>query len=212
MGITVSFWVNNHKEFRDNSVREIEVYKDLLIGMAPLDEYIKERTTKFKFDLDIVENLIGLSDFNAYSYNDLMIAVTDWRGFSQSQEMYSSLKEVGALRYIKSKPVKIMLEEFYNSATGNIIGNMEDDIIIQREILRYLNYNHPKLVLNRFENEASLSLVDFKDVLKKDLTLRSLILAKHRFISNKYEGILEYDKVQKEAKELIKTELNKRIE
>ena len=42
-----------------------------------------------------------------------------------------------------------------------------------------------------------------------DLTLKSLIKAKHRFMSNKYEGILNYNKVQKELKGQIKLELTK---
>ena len=40
-------------------------------------------------------------------------------------------------------------------------------------------------------------------------TLKSLIKAKQRFMSNKYKGILNYDKVQKELKGQIKSELDK---
>jgi hypothetical protein len=43
----------------------------------------------------------------------------------------------------------------------------------------------------------------------KDLTLKSLIKAKHRFMSNKYEAIIRYDKTQKELKGLIKFKLDK---
>ena len=102
-----------------------------------------------------------------------MTAVTDWRGFGQNQETYSTLKEEGSLKYIVSKELKVKLEKFYGSAANGIISNMEDDVIMQREILNYLNYNYPKLVLR--SNDLEMILLLNKSVLKKDLTLKSLI-------------------------------------
>jgi len=163
----------------------------------------------FKFDLDIIENLLGLSDFNKYNYDDLMVAVIDWRGFDPNQETYSTLKEEGSLKYISSKELKVNLEKFYGSEGGYIISNMEDDIIMQREILKYLNYNHPILVLRNNEYNDESLILNFKSVVNKDLTLKSLIKAKQRFMLNKYNGILEYDKVQKELNGQIKSELDK---
>jgi len=209
MGISVSFWLSNYQESLDNAEKEIQVYNDLFNGISSLDMGIKERTFAFKFDSDIIENLLGLSDFNKYNYDDLMTAVTDWRGFGQNQETYSTLKEEGSLKYIVSKELKVKLEKFYGSATNGIISNMEDDVIMQREILNYLNYNYPKLVLRGNEYDDKSLILNFKSVLKKDLTLKSLIKAKHRFMLNKYEGILNYDKGQKELKGQIKSELDK---
>ena len=209
MGISVSFWLSNYQESVDNAEKEIQVYNDLFNGISSLDMGIKERTFAFKFDSDIIENLLGLSDFNKYNYDDLMTAVTDWRGFGQNQETYSTLKEEGSLKYIVSKELKVKLEKFYGSAANGIISNMEDDIIMQREILNYLNYNYPKLVLRINDYDDKSLILNFKSVLKKDLTLKSLIKAKHRFMSNKYEGILNYNKVQKELKGQIKLELTK---
>ena len=208
MGISVSFWLSNYQESLDNAEKEIQVYNDLFNGISSLDMGIKNRAFAFKFDSDIIENLLGLSDFNKYNYDDLMTAVTDWRGFGQNQETYSTLKEEGSLKYIVSKELKVKLEKFYGSAANGIISNMEDDVIMQREILNYLNYNYPKLVLRSNNDDKSL-ILNFKSVLKKDLTLKSLIKAKHRFMSNKYEGILNYNKVQKELKGQIKLELTK---
>lgn len=209
LGISVSFWLSNYKESIDNAEKEIQVYNDLFNGISLLDMGIKNRTFAFKFDSDIIENLLGLSDFNKYNYDDLMIAVTDWRGFGQNQETYSTLKEEGSLKYIVSKELKVKLEKFYGSAANGIISNMEDDIIMQREILNYLNYNYPRLILRRNEYDDKSLILNFKSVLKKDLTLKSLIKAKHRFMSNKYEEILNYDKNQKELKRQIKSELDK---
>ena len=209
MGISVSFWLSNYQESVDDAEKEIQVYNDLFNGISSLDSTIKNRTFAFKFDLDIIENLLGLSDFNKYNYDDLMTVVIDWRGFGQNQETYSTLKEEGSLKYIVSKELKVKLEKFYGSATNGIISNMEDDVIMQREILNYLNYNYPKLVLRSNEYDDKSLILNFKSVLKKDLTLKSLIKAKHRFMLNKYEGILNYDKVQKELKGQIKLELTK---
>ena len=209
MGISVSFWLSNYQESVDDAEKEIQVYNDLFNGISSLDSTIKNRTFAFKFDLDIIENLLGLSDFNKYNYDDLMTVVIDWRGFGQNQETYSTLKEEGSLKYIVSKELKVKLEKFYGSAANGIISNMEDDIIMQREILNYLNYNYPKLVLRINDYDDKSLILNFKSVLKKDLTLKSLIKAKHRFMLNKYEGILNYDKVQKELKGQIKLELTK---
>lgn len=209
LGISVSFWLSNYKESIENTEKEIQVYNDLFNGISSLDMGIKNRTLAFKFDLDIIENLLGLSDFKNYNYNDLMTAVTDWRGFGQNQESYSTLKEEGSLKYIASKKLKVRLEKFYGSAGNGIISNMEDDVIMQREILNYLNFNYPKLVLRSDEYDDKLLILNFKSVLKKDLTLKSLIKAKHRFMTNKYKGILNYDKNQKELKGQIKSVLDK---
>ena len=209
MGISVSFWLSNYQESVDNAEKEIQVCNDLFNSVSSLYDEIEDRTLAFKFDLDIIENLLGLSDFNKYNYNDLMVAVIDWRGFDPNQETYSTLKEEGSLKYISSKELKVNLEKFYGSEGGYIISNMEDDIIMQREILKYLNYNHPILVLRNNEYNDESLILNFKSVVNKDLTLKSLIKAKQRFMLNKYNGILEYDKVQKELKGQIKSELDK---
>ena len=209
LGISVSFWLSNYQESIDNAEKEIQVCNDLFNSVSSLYDEIEDRTLAFKFDLDIIENLLGLSDFNKYNYDDLMVAVIDWRGFDPNQETYSTLKEEGSLKYISSKELKVNLEKFYGSEGGYIISNMEDDIIMQREILKYLNYNHPILVLRNNEYNDESLILNFKSVVNKDLTLKSLIKAKQRFMLNKYNGILEYDKVQKELKGQIKSELNK---
>ena len=209
MGISVSFWLSNYQESIDNAEKEIQVCNDLFNSVSSLYDEIEDRTLAFKFDLDIIENLLGLSDFNKYNYDDLMVAVIDWRGFDPNQETYSTLKEEGSLKYISSKELKVNLEKFYGSEGGYIISNMEDDIIMQRDILKYLNYNHPILVLRNNEYNDESLILNFKSVVNKDLTLKSLIKAKQRFMLNKYNGILEYDKVQKELKGQIKSELDK---
>ena len=209
MGISVSFWLSNYQESIDNAEKEIQVCNDLFNSVSSLYDEIEDRTLAFKFDLDIIENLLGLSDFNKYNYDDLMVAVIDWRGFDPNQETYSTLKEEGSLKYISSKELKVNLEKFYGSEGGYIISNMEDDIIMQREILKYLNYNHPILVLRNNEYNDESLILNFKSIVNKDLTLKSLIKAKHRFMSNKYDWILRYDKTQKELKGLIKFKLDK---
>ena len=208
-GISVSFWLSIYQEAIDNAEKEILVCNDLFNSVSSLYDEIEDRTLAFKFDLDIIENLLGLSDFNKYNYDDLMVAVIDWRGFDPNQETYSTLKEEGSLKYISSKELKVNLEKFYGSEGGYIISNMEDDIIMQREILKYLNYNHPILVLRNNEYNDESLILNFKSVVNKDLTLKSLIKAKQRFMLNKYNGILEYDKVQKELNGQIKSELDK---
>ena len=81
MGISVSFWLSNYKDTIENAEKEIQVFDDLFNGISSIDLGIENRTEAFKFDLDIIENLLGLSDFENYNYDNLMVAVTDWRGF-----------------------------------------------------------------------------------------------------------------------------------
>ena len=45
--------------------------------------------------------------------------------------------------------LKIAIQKFFKSGDREIKGNLEDDKIIQREILKYLNFNYPELVFNR---------------------------------------------------------------
>jgi len=39
--------------------------------------------------------------------------------------------------------LKIAIQKFFKSGDREIKGNLEDDKIIQREILKYLNFNYP---------------------------------------------------------------------
>jgi hypothetical protein len=71
---------------------------------------------------------------------------------------------------------------------------MEDEVMVQREILKYLQYNHPQMLL--MENDIIKSEAEkialFKSVLNNDPTLQSLLISKLRFMVNKNKGIQNY--------------------
>ena len=208
MGISTSFWFDNYQTNIDNSKKESEVYLNLRTELELISLMIKKRDEAFKFDSGIVENLINDSKDMTYSYTDLIIAVTDWRGFSPSEEIYTSLKYDGGLKYIKSTQIKAAIESFYGSKSS-ITANMEDESIVQREILKYLHYNHPKILL--IQNDDALNDNDkiniFKKVLNKNLTFKSLLKAKHSFMKSKNKGLDYYT----ESHDLLLSLINKKL-
>ena len=209
LGISVSFWLNEYKNSLDSDTKEIQVYHNLLISLNASEDRIEERKAVFKFDVDILDNLFDLSDFNSYNYKDLLIATTDWRGFAINKEMYSLLKEDGSIGHIKSVDLKIAIQQFYKFGDGAIRGNLEDDKIIQREVLKYLNFNYPELVLNSNKVSNSDSEIKlFKKKLKNDLTLRSLLQSKQRFMRNKYKGLLIYGNLFQQLRLSLREQLN----
>jgi hypothetical protein len=209
LGISISFLLNEYKNSVDSDTKEIQVYRNLLTSLNDFEDKLEERKTVFKFDVDILDNLLDLSDFNAYNYKDLLIATTDWRGFGFNQEMYSLLKEDGSIGHIKSVYLKIAVQNFFKNGDGSIKGNLEDDKIIQREILKYLNFNYPELVLgsNNLSN-SDLKVKLFKKKIKNDLTLSALLQSKQRFMRNKHKAILNYDNLFQQLRFSLREQLN----
>tara|TARA_B110000046_G_C12977447_1_gene391789 strand:+ start:931 stop:1572 length:642 start_codon:yes stop_codon:yes gene_type:complete len=208
VGISISFWLNEYKNSVDSDTKEIQVYHNLLTSLNDSEDRLEERKVVFKFDVDILDNLLNLSDFNSYNYKDLLIATTDWRGFGFNQEMYSLLKEDGSIGHIKSVDHKIAIQKFFKSGDGAIKGNLEDDKIIQREILKYLNFNYPELVLNSNLSNSDSKIKLFKKKLKNDLTLRALLQSKQRFMRNKHKVILNYDNLFQQLRLSLREQLN----
>ena len=102
LGISVSFWVNKIQNNKENKINEIHVYEDIRMELNELTEMINERTDKFTFDLGLVNKVLSESLDANYNYNDLFVAVTDYRGFEPKIEIYSSLKYDGGLKCIIS--------------------------------------------------------------------------------------------------------------
>jgi hypothetical protein len=193
LGISVSFWGNNKQTINDNKNNEIEVYKDIRTELNELTHYISERTAAFKYDLDLIDSVYNDNHDYKFTYKEMLIAITDWRGFHPAIEIYSSLKYDGGLKDISNTEIKIAVDRFY-APNNSIHANMEDEVIVQREILKFIHLNYPLILLN--EDSKSLDEIEkiayFKNIIKKDLSFRSLLKSKRRFMSSKSNGIIEY--------------------
>jgi hypothetical protein len=204
LGISVSFWVNKIQNNKENKINEIHVYEDIRMELNDLTEMINERTEKFTFDLGLVNKVLSESLDAKYNYNDLFVAVTDYRGFEPKIEIYSSLKYDGGLKYISNTEIKVAINRFYSS-NHVIYLNMEDEIVVQREILKHLYTNYPSVLLNSDSKEFDdiYKINYFQNIITNDLTLKSLLKSKQRFMSMKLRGIDEYKFSHQELSNLI---------
>ena len=193
LGISISFWGNNKQTFIENRNHEIKVYEDIKMELNELTKMINERTTAFNFDIELIDNIYNESKNFEFTYQDMLTAVTDWRGFEPSIEIYSSLKYDGGLKYISNLEIKLAIDKFY-SRNNPIYGNMEDEVIVQREILKFLHLNYPLVLLNQDSKsiDENKKINHFKNIISSDLTFRSLLKSKRRFMYNKKMGIDRY--------------------
>tara|TARA_B000000475_G_C15909881_1_gene412120 strand:- start:85 stop:765 length:681 start_codon:yes stop_codon:yes gene_type:complete len=204
LGISVSFWVNKIQNNKENKINEIHVYEDITMELNELTEMINERTDKFTFDLGLVNKVLNESLDAKCNYIDLLVAVTDYRGFEPKIEIYSSLKYDGGLKYISNTEIKVAINRFYS--TNHIIYlNMEDEIVVQREILKHLHTNYPLVLINSDSKELDdiHKINHLQNIITNDLTLRSLLKSKQRFMSMKLRGIDEYKFLHQELSNLI---------
>ena len=204
LGISVSFWVNKIQNNKENKINEIHVYEDITMELNELTEMINERTDKFTFDLGLVNKVLNESLDAKCNYIDLLVAVTDYRGFEPKIEIYSSLKYDGGLKYISNTEIKVAINRFYS--TNHIIYlNMEDEIVVQREILKHLHTNYPLVLINSDSKELDdiYKINYLQNIITNDLTLRSLLKSKQRFMSMKLRGIDEYKFSHQELSNLI---------
>ena len=209
LGISVSFWVNKIQNNKENKINEIHVYEDITMELNELTEMINERTDKFTFDLGLVNKVLNESLDAKCNYIDLLVAVTDYRGFEPKIEIYSSLKYDGGLKYISNTEIKVAINRFYS--TNHIIYlNMEDEIVVQREILKHLHTNYPLVLINSDSKELDdiYKINYLQNIITNDLTLRSLLKSKQRFMSMKLRGIDEYKFSHQELSNLIEKALS----
>tara|TARA_B100000963_G_C22633267_1_gene676133 strand:- start:181 stop:855 length:675 start_codon:yes stop_codon:yes gene_type:complete len=208
LGISVSFWFDKYQTSLDNIDREKEVLTELSTELEVIENTIKNRDSVFRFDK---ENLVRIIDDKvaniSFTYNDLLIASTDYRGFSPSEEIYTSLKYDGGLKFIRNSKIKVAIESFYNGTKYGVVANMEDEIVVQREILKYIQYNHPQIIIKISKMKISEfeKIKLFTNIVQKDSTLKSLLVSKLRFMNSKLIFLQRYKSSLSTLKNLITT-------
>ena len=206
LGISVSFWFDKYQTSLDNIDREKEVLSELSTELEVIENTVKNRESVFKFDTENLVRVINDSiTSTTFSYAELLIASTDYRGFSPSEEIYTSLKYDGGLKFIRNSKIKVAIESFYNGTKYGVVANMEDEIIVQREILKYIQFNHPQLLIEISDMEISEleKIKFFTRIVQKDRTLKSLLISKLRFMKNKLTFLKGYKNSLAELKNLI---------
>ena len=208
LGISVSFWVNERQNDKENKIKEIAVYENIKTELNDLTEMINERKNKFNYDLEIVNNLYDESSNLKYNYTELMVAITAYRVFNPNIEIYSSLKYDGSLKYISNSEIKVAINRFYSS--NLLYANMEEEIIVEREILNYLHVNYPLVLLNTDSKKLddTNKINYFHNIIYNDLTFRSLLKSKQRFMMMKLQGIEKYKLQQEKLMNLIDNALS----
>ena len=195
LGISVSFWFDKYQKSLDDIDREKEVLSELSTELEVIEDTIKNRDSVFRFDK---ENLIRIIDDDleniSFTYSELLIASIDYRGFSPSEEIYASLKYDGGLKFIRNSNIKIAIESFYNGTKYGVLANIEDEIVVQREILKYIQYNHPQVLIEISKMKISEfeKIKLFTNIVQKDSTLKSLLVSKLRFMNSKLIFLQRY--------------------
>ena len=208
VGISVSFWFDRYQVSLDNIDREKEVISELATELDLIQLSVENRESAFTFDFENLTMILNDSLNNVnFNYPELLIATTDYRGFSPSEEIYTSLKYDGGLKFIRFNSIKIAIESLYNGTKYGVIANMEDEIIVQRDVLKYIQYNYPKLLVDiekmRISELEKISI--FTDIVQKDKTLKSLLTSKLRFMKNKLRFLHDYKNSLFELKKLVRT-------
>ena len=206
LGISVSFWFDKYQTSLDNIDREKEVLSELSTELEVIENTVQNRDSVFRFD---TENLIKVIDDSiadsTFSYAELLIASIDYRGFSPSEEIYTSLKYDGGLKFIRNSKIKVAIESFYNGTKSYVLANTQDEIIVQRDVLKYIQFNHPQLLIEISKMEISEleKIRFFTSIVQKDKTLKSLLVSKLRFMENKLTFLEGYKSSLAELQNLI---------
>ena len=161
VGISVSFWFDKYQISLDNIEKENQVIKELSTEMDLIESTVESREKAFRYDYENLKRIINNKvQRDSFTYEELLIATTDYRGFSPSEEIYTSLKYDGGLKFIRNNQIKIAIEALYNGTKYGVIANMEDEIVVQRDVLKYIL---PEEITTNRRNAPSQNLINTKE-------------------------------------------------
>ena len=209
VGISVSFWFDKYQLSLDNIERENQIIKELLTEMDLIDSSVLSREKAFRFDYENLKNIINNNvQPDTFRYEELLIAATDYRGFSPSEEIYTSLKYDGGLKFIRNNQIKIAIEALYNGTKYGVIANMNDEIVVQRDVLKYIQFNYPSFLIDLDQRDLSENekIAIFTKTVQSDKTLKSLLSSKLRFMGSKLKYLNNYKNSLQKLQSLMSEE------
>ena len=122
LGVSASFWVEEYRENLQNKQERLKVLNNLKIELDEIDIFSQERKMMFSKDEKIVFHLMSekLSSIDSLkeiitSYDEVNIAVIDYRGFGPPLNRYNSIINEGTLKFVESDSIKQLLSQLHNT-------------------------------------------------------------------------------------------------
>ena len=152
--------------------------------------------------IDSLKNIIS-------SYDEVNIAVIDYRGFGPPLNRYNSIINEGTLKFVESDSIKQLLSQLHNTFFKYINANVSDEKVIQQKISLYLADNYPEIFLNQNKLSFDQSLNNLKDIIQNDPNFKAYLKIKSRtmfvktfFLEKYYDTLIELrSKIEKKLSE-----------
>ena len=122
LGVSASFWVEEYRETLQNKEEKFKVLNNLKIELDEIDVFSLERKLMFTKDEKILYHLMS-EDLHSIdslkeiitSYDEINIAVIDYRGFGPPLNRYNSIISEGTLKFVESDSIKQLLSQLHNT-------------------------------------------------------------------------------------------------
>ena len=216
LGVSASFWVEEYRETLQNKEERFKVLNNLKIELDEIDIFSQERKMVFNKDERILFHLMSekLNSFDSLkniisSYDEVNIAVIDYRGFGPPLNRYNSIINEGTLKFVKSDSIKQLLSQLHNTFFKYINANVSDEKVIQQKISLYLADNYPEIFLNQDKLSFDQSLYNLKNIIQNDPNFKAYLKIKSRtmfvktfFLEKYYDTLIELrNKIEKKLSE-----------
>ena len=214
LGISSSFGVESYRadlEEKENGLEAlISINKELIEGQ----EYYTNRRNTMERDVNIMDLIFNknhpkrIEKLNEIctTKDDMDIALLNYRGFTPSKERYNSTINEGTLKHIDSDNIKILLSKLYVQSLSFIVGNIEDETIVQRNIMEHCQKFYPEIVFAYSDNDISIA-DQINKILKavdNDNHLRAMVRYKFDVMGFKLYFLDQYIDLENE----LRTEIN----
>ena len=108
----------------------------------------------------------------------------------------------------RNNQIKIAIEALYNGTKYGVIANMNDEIVVQRDVLKYIQFNYPSFLIDLDQRDLSENekIAIFTKTVQSDKTLKSLLSSKLRFMGSKLKYLNNYKNSLQKLQSLMSEE------
>ena len=217
LGVSASFWVEEYRENLQNKEERFKVLNNLKIELDEIDIFSLERKLMFNKDEKILDYLMS-DDENSTdslkeiinSYDEVNIAVIDYRGFGPPLNRYNSIISEGTLKFVESDSIKQLLSQLHNTFFKYINANVSDEKVIQQKISLYLADNYPETFIERDNLSLDQSINYLKKIIQDDPNFKAYLKIKSRTMFVKTFFLEKYYTTLVELRNKIKIKLSER--
>ena len=215
LGVSASFWVEEYRENLQNKQERLKVLNNLKIELDEIDIFSQERKMMFSKDEKIVFHLMSEKSSSIdslkeiiTSYDEVNIAVIDYRGFGPPLNRYNSIINEGTLKFVESDSIKQLLSQLHNTFFKYIDANVSDEKVIQQKISLYLADNYPEIFLDQDKFSFDQSLNNLKTIIQNDSNFKAYLKIKARTMSVKSFFLEKYYNTLIELRKKIEIKLS----